>query len=71
MQQNVAQPDDFLTTADVATRCRVSEYTARRWASNGTFPNASRVGRSYLIPAKDLEAVLASKRVRNESRGAA
>ncbi|MBS0188908.1 MAG: helix-turn-helix domain-containing protein [Planctomycetes bacterium] len=44
----------------------VCRKTAERWCRKGRFPNATRVGRQYRVPASDVEAYLAARRVKPE-----
>ena len=52
---------DFLTVAEVATRCRSSVRTVRRWIACDRIP-IHRVGRRVLVAESDLGAFLSSCR---------
>lgn len=49
----------FLTVAEVATTMRVSKMTVYRLVHNGTL-EAVRVGRSFRVPEKAVQAYLKS-----------
>ncbi|CAN5173251.1 MAG: helix-turn-helix domain-containing protein [Nocardioidaceae bacterium] len=49
----------FLTVAEVATAMRVSKMTVYRLVHNGTL-EAVRVGRSFRVPEKAVQAYLKS-----------
>jgi len=51
----------FLTTEEVATLLRTSPRTVARWAKEGRLP-AVRIGKQWLFPAEELEALLRAKR---------
>jgi len=46
---------DLLDTSTIAARLGVAVPTVARWCRDGRFPNAFRVGRSWAIPATDLD----------------
>ena len=47
--------DKLLDTPEVARRMGVAVTTVARWCRDGRFSHAFRVGRSWAIPAGDLE----------------
>jgi excisionase family DNA binding protein len=51
----------FLTPREVATRCRASLRTVRRWIADGRLP-VHRLGRKVVVAEADLAAFLASCR---------
>lgn len=50
------QPDDLLTTADVAQRLDVHEVTVRKWRCDGTGPPYTRLGGCVRYLRRDVEA---------------
>ena len=46
--------ETLLTIEDVATLCRVSEKTVRRWITTGELP-AAKLGAQWRIRPRDLE----------------
>jgi excisionase family DNA binding protein len=50
-------PNDYLTTAEVAAWLKVSVFTVRRWIKQGDLP-ARKVGREWHIPREALETRL-------------
>jgi len=51
----------FLTTREAAERLRETPATTSRRAARGEFPGAVKPGKSWLIPAADVEALLRPK----------
>jgi excisionase family DNA binding protein len=49
--------DDLLTVADVAAQFRVTAQTVRSWIDSGKL-RAARVGKSYVILRRDVQAML-------------
>ncbi len=49
--------DDILTVADVAAQFRVTAQTVRSWIDSGKL-RAARVGKSYVILRRDVQAML-------------
>lgn len=49
---------DLLTTTEVAAYLRLNIQTVQAYVRAGRFPNARQIGRKYLIPASDVEALL-------------
>jgi excisionase family DNA binding protein len=47
-------PETLLTIEDVATLCRVSEKTVRRWVKTRTLP-AAKLGAQWRIRPRDFE----------------
>ena len=47
-------PETLLTIENVATLCRVSEKTVRRWVTTSTLP-AAKLGAQWRIRPRDLE----------------
>lgn len=48
-------PDTLLTTQQVAERRNVDKGTVAKWCHDGLLPNARKVGRDWLIPARALD----------------
>lgn len=56
--------DRYLTTAEVAARCRASASTVRYWRHIGYGPPSFRVGRKVLYPEAEVAAWLEELRAR-------
>jgi len=50
----------FYDTIEVSKLFSVTPETVRNWVVEGKFPNTRRVGRKYMIPETDLQALLSS-----------
>lgn len=49
---------DLYTTAEVAAYLHLHIQTVQAYVRDGRFPNARLVGRKWLIPASDVEALI-------------
>lgn len=59
------RPDHY-TVEEVAKIMRIAPWTARRMVRDNKFPNASKPGRQWLIPAEDLTNLLQESHGRRE-----
>ena len=55
---NLADPEEFLTVAEVADILKLNQQTVRNWIDQGSFP-AVRIGRRVRIRRSDFERILA------------
>lgn len=55
---------------EVADRLRLHTKVVTRMVLRGDFPNAVKLGRDWRIPASDVDAYLAARRVKPEGGGA-
>lgn len=46
---------NLLTTAAAAARLGVPRSTVQDWCQKGRFPNATKIGRDWMIPEADVE----------------
>lgn len=53
-------PASFLTTAEVAARCRISQKTVARWADEGKLRIAGLAGATRLFDPADVDALALS-----------
>ena len=49
---------ELMTTAEVAPVLRLTAATVSRMCNRGEFPGAVKPGKSWLIPASDVESLL-------------
>jgi excisionase family DNA binding protein len=56
----------FRTVAEVGRTLRMKRVAVMRLVRRGAFPSATRPGRNWLIPASDVDAYLAARRVKPE-----
>lgn len=56
-----ADPNELLTTAEVATEWRVPESTLRSWRSDDCGPKSFRIGRRVFYLRCDVEAWIAEQ----------
>lgn len=54
----------FYTVKQAAEKLEVGESTVHLWITKGYFPNAQKIGRDWLIPEEEVEAVKPPKRGR-------
>jgi excisionase family DNA binding protein len=66
----VENPDDLLTTAEVALITRAPVSTVRYWRYAGTGPKSFRVGRRVLYPRADVMAWLRAQEASDRARTA-
>lgn len=60
------QTDPLMTRSDIQARLQVSRGVASQLILAGAFPNASKVGRQWRVPASDIDAYLAKNRVQQK-----
>jgi excisionase family DNA binding protein len=58
------EPPEMLGLAQVVQMLRVSGKTGWRLVNKGVFPGAFKAGRDWRIPASDVDAYIAARRVR-------
>jgi excisionase family DNA binding protein len=61
MDKTHITPDDLLSTAEAAEAMGVTEQRIRQLCAAAQFPNAFKVGRGWIIPRQDIEALLARR----------
>ncbi len=53
--------DDYISVREVARILLVTEWRVRELIRAGSFPNARRPGRSYLVPRSDVKSYIINK----------
>lgn len=59
----MTQPNEYLTTAEVAAELRLHPETIRRWINEGKLPALRVAASSYRIERTDLEQLKSELRV--------
>ncbi|GGS88356.1 transcriptional regulator [Nonomuraea spiralis] len=60
MAPAAAREEEFLKIGEIAARLRVSKMTVYRLIHDGELQGAVRVGRSFRVPSRAVEAYLAA-----------
>lgn len=60
----------YLTYKQLAEMLSVDRGTIRRWVNAGTFPQPSKLGRTVLFNAREVEEHLEAHKIREENHSA-